>query len=221
MNPLKIDIVSDVVCPWCIVGYQQLSKALEKTNIEAKIHWHPFELNPAMPADGQNLLEHIIEKYGITESESDENRQRLTELGKSLGFTFDFNENSRMVNTFKAHQLLHAAGKTSSEREHDLKMALFQAYFTDQKDVNDDNVLLAAALSVGFDTDEALNILQNEPDAKTVRVQEKHWIDSGITGVPAMVFCDKYLVTGAQGIDNYVSVINQVIEQEKQANGTL
>lgn len=215
---MKIDIVSDVVCPWCIVGYKQLEQALEhtfaETQVTADIHWHPFELNPTMPPEGQNLQEHIAQKYGSTKAQSAENRQRLTTLGNSLGFEFNFSDNSRMVNTFKAHQLLHWAGLQSQQHEHELKLALFQAYFTDKRDVSDDNILLAAALSVELDADEALKVLHEEPYASEVRVRQKHWVDQGITGVPAMVFSDKYLVTGAQGVDNYVSVIKQVLEQE-------
>ncbi len=216
MKQLDIDIVSDVVCPWCIVGYKQLEKALEKLDMEAQIHWQPFELNPTMPAAGQDLQEHIAQKYGSTKAQSDENRQRLTDLGQSLGFTFNFTDQSRMVNTFKSHQLLHWAGLKDRQTEHELKLALFHTHFTDQKDISDDNHLLAAALSVGLDTDKAVSTLQNEPYAADVRQQQKLWIDRGITGVPAMVFNGKYLVTGAQGIDNYVSVINQVLQEENK-----
>jgi len=214
MKPIEIDIVSDVVCPWCIVGYQQLTRAISETRISAQIHWQPFELNPAMPAEGQNLTEHMTQKYGTTRAQSDENRQRLTELGASLGFTFAFTEHSRIVNTFRAHQLLHWAGLQSVSKEHDLKLALFHAYFTDHQDISDDNVLLAAAISVGFDTEETLEVLQHEPFAEHVRRRQKLWTDRGISGVPAMVFCNRYVVTGAQGVENYVSVINQVIAEE-------
>jgi len=216
MKPIEIDIVSDVVCPWCIVGYQQLARALTETQVSAQIHWQPFELNPAMPEEGQNLQEHMTQKYGSSKAQGEENRQRLIDLGTTLGFQFAFTDKSRMVNTFKAHQLLHWAGMQDVNKEHDLKLALFQANFTDQKDVSDDNVLLAAAISVGLDTEETLKVLQNEPYADDVRRRQKLWVDKGISGVPAMVFSDNYLVTGAQGVENYVSVINQVIAEENQ-----
>ena len=217
MQEIQINIISDIVCPWCIVGYRQLEKALENTNVTANIHWEPFELNPGMPATGQNLQEHIAEKYGSTKEQSEENRQRLTDLGTDLGFAFNFTDTSRMVNTFKAHQLLHWAGLQEPSKEHELKLALFAAHFTDQKDVNDINILLAAAISVELDTDEALNVLQNEPFADDVRNRQKHWTDSGVTGVPAMIINNKYLVSGAQGVENYMSVIQQVLEESKQA----
>jgi len=214
MKPIKIDIVSDVVCPWCIVGYKQLEQALTQSNIMAEIHWQPFELNPTMPPEGQNLQEHIAQKYGSTKEQSAENRERLTSLGLSLGFEFKFTDDSRMANTFKAHQLLHWAGLQSHQQEHKLKLALFQAYFTEQQHISDNDVLLAVVFSVGFDKDEAQKVLQEQTYASEVRARQQHWTNQGITGVPAMVFCNKYLVTGAQGVDNYVAVIKQVLEEE-------
>ncbi|MCV0428549.1 MAG: DsbA family protein, partial [Roseibium sp.] len=99
---LQIDIVSDVVCPWCIVGFRQLEQAIERTGVSAAIKWHPFELNPDMPAEGENLREHIMRKYGSTAEQSEAARDRLTELGNGLGIDFRFSEDMRMVNTFKA-----------------------------------------------------------------------------------------------------------------------
>lgn len=216
MSTLKIDIVSDVVCPWCIVGYKQLEKALNESGVEAEIHWHPFELNPTMPAEGQNLQEHISHKYGSTRAQSLENRQKLAELGDSLGFTFGYTDDSRMVNTFKAHQLLHWAGLEGVEHEHALKLALFEAYFTDQQDVNDDAILLATVIVAGLDPNEAQAVLQDARFETDIRKRQQLWASRDITGVPAMVFGDKYLVSGAQGIENYRSVIEQ-IQQESAA----
>ena len=122
---LQIDIVSDVVCPWCIVGFKQLEQAIEKTGVSVAIKWHPFELNPDMAGEGENLREHIMRKYGSTVEESQAARDRLTELGKELGFEFQFSDESRMINTFKAHQLIHWAGPQG--QEHPLKMALFES----------------------------------------------------------------------------------------------
>lgn len=213
MSTLKIDIVSDVVCPWCIVGYKQLEQALEKSGAEAEIHWHPFELNPTMPAEGQNLQEHVAEKYGSTVEQSLENRKRLIDVGQSLGFTFGYNDNSRMVNTFKAHQLLHWAGVQGVEQEHRLKLALFDAYFTGQQDVSDDAVLLATVIIAELDASEAQAVLHDARFETDIRKRQQLWVNREITGVPAMVFNDKYLVSGAQGVDNYISVIKQVQEE--------
>lgn len=142
-TPLRIDIVSDVMCPWCIIGYRQLVTALEATETEHEIHWHPFELNPDMPPEGQNVREHIIEKYGTTPEQSEESRKQMTSLGTELGFDFRFAENMRMHNTFNAHQLIHWAD--TQGREHDVKQALFTAHFTYRRNLSDINVLADVA----------------------------------------------------------------------------
>lgn len=209
-TPLRIDIVSDVVCPWCIVGYRQLTQALKDTNTPHEIHWHPFELNPQMPVEGQNLTEHIMEKYGSSRADSQANRDRLTELGKSLGFTFAFNEDMRMPNTFNAHQLLRWAD--SLGRATALEQAFFAAYFTDGRDLTDNATLVKVAADAGFDSAEATLILDDQRYATEVRKAEQFWTQQGISGVPAVIFDRQHLVTGAQGVDNYTSILNQLAE---------
>ena len=110
--PLRVGIVSDVVCPWCIIGYKQVEKALTMLDIPvaAEYWWHPFELNTNMPPEGQDVGVHIAQKYGSTPEQSRANRQRLADIGSSLGFEFGHNEGRRIYNTFKAHKLLHIAG---------------------------------------------------------------------------------------------------------------
>lgn len=146
---LRIDIVSDIVCPWCVVGYRQLAEALKQTHTAHEIHWHPFELNPDMPAEGQNLREHIMEKYGSSQQESDASRVRITEAGAEVGFEFNFTDDTRMHNTFKAHQLLHWAADYGLK--HELKQALFTAHFTDNRNISDEEVLADIAEDVGLD----------------------------------------------------------------------
>lgn len=119
--PLKIDIVSDVVCPWCVIGYRQLAQALESTNTAYEIHWHPFELNPNLAGEGQNLREHVAEKYGVSDEESQQSRDRMQAAGSEVGFSFNFNDDSRIYNTFNLHQLLHW-GKQQN-KIHELKQA--------------------------------------------------------------------------------------------------
>lgn len=209
--PMRVDIVSDVVCPWCIVGYRQLQHALDDRGLTADIAWHPFELNPQMPPEGQNLREHIKEKYGTSDADSDRARARLTQLGESLGFPFRYTDGSRMVNTFQAHQLLHWAGEHG--RQHDLKLALFTAYFTDGRDVSDPAVLVAVAGSLGLDPAEAQAVLTDGRYAASVREEERFWVSNGIQGVPAMVFQRRHLVTGAQGVETYGAIIDQLAAQ--------
>jgi predicted DsbA family dithiol-disulfide isomerase len=207
---LQIDIVSDVVCPWCIVGFKQLEKAIEQTGVSVAIKWHPFELNPDMAAEGENLREHIMRKYGSTSEQSQEARQKLTDLGAGLGFEFRFTDEMRMVNTFKAHQLLHWAGPEG--KEHPLKMALFEAYFQDRKDLNDNEVLAGVAESIGLDRAAALKVLEDEMFAEVVRQEETFWTQNGVQGVPAVVFDRRHLITGAQGVENYTAILKQLVE---------
>ena len=202
---LRIDIISDVMCPWCIVGYRQLSAALEATGTAHEIHWHPFELNPDMPPEGQNLREHIMQKYGSSLEESEQSRQHLKTLGSDLGIDFQFSDGSRMHNTFNTHQLLHWAN--TQERMHDLKQALFIAHFTNARDLSDNAVLADIAGEIGLDRTEALAVLDDQRYASQIRQEENFWTKQGIRGVPAVVFDRQHLVTGAQGVDNFTSIL--------------
>lgn len=212
---LQIDIISDVMCPWCIVGYRQLEQALAQTGTGAFIRWHPFELNPQMPAEGQNLTEHIAEKYGATPEQSAQNRETLVQIGQGLGIDFHFSPDSRIVNSFAAHQLLHWA--QAFDLQHPLKLALFDAHFTQGRDVSDATVLIDVAESVGLDRDGAQAVLETGSHADKVRELEGVWTQQGISGLPAMVFEGKYLVTGAQGAENYTQILQKVLEEKDAA----
>ena len=205
-----IDIGSDVVCPWCIIGYKQLAQALEATGTPHEIHWHPFELNPGMPPEGQNLREHLAEKYGSTPAQSEDNRRRLTEVGAELGFDFKFDSNTRMHNTFNVHQLLHWAG--THQRKNDLKQALFTAHFTHGRNLSDTSVLADSAAEIGLDRTEALAVLSDQRFAAEVRAAEKHWVEQGIRGVPAVIFNHRHLVSGAQGVENFTRILQQLAQ---------
>lgn len=205
---MRIDIVSDVVCPWCIIGYRQLQQALEATGVDAQIHWHPFELNPDMPAEGEHLRDHIMRKYGSSAEESESNRSRLVDIGAELGIEFNFDDTSHIRNTFDAHQLMHWADTLG--RKNDLKQALFHAYFTEQLDVSDRRVLVEKAVGLGLDKDEAAAVLEDQRYADEVRSNEQLWVSRGIQGVPAVILAGKYLLSGAQGVDNFSAAIRQV-----------
>jgi predicted DsbA family dithiol-disulfide isomerase len=209
--PLRIDIISDVMCPWCIIGYRQLAIALEDSNVDHEIHWHPFELNPNMLAEGQDVGEHLAEKYGTTPAESEANRANMTALGKELGFEFNFVDGFRMHNTFNTHQLLHWANEQG--RKNDLKQALFAAHFTNARNLSDNAVLVDIATEIGLDRDEATAVLSDQKFASNVRQEQKFWTQQGISGVPAVVFDSQHLVTGAQGVDNFKSILNQLQRQ--------
>lgn len=208
---LRIDIASDVMCPWCLIGYLQLKKALEQTNSEYELQWHPFELNPNMPNEGQNVREHLMEKYGISVEQSKKNREHITQSAKELGFNLNFSDDMTMYNTFNTHQLLlWALTEYSNEKQHALKMTLFQAHFTDNRDLSDKEVLADIANSVGLDSDQALKVIEDQRYADEVRQEEAYFTQQGISGVPAIIFNNRHLVTGAQGVDNFVEIIEQL-----------
>ena len=209
-KPLRIDIVSDVVCPWCAIGYSQLAEALKQTNTPHEIHWHPFELNPNTPHEGRNYREHIMEKYGTTAEDIQENRARMTEVGAKAGFDFQFTDDFRTYNTFNAHQLLHWADQQG--RMHELKQALFVAHFVDNKNVADSAVLADVAADVGLDRSEALAVLKDQRFAAAVETEKQHWQQQGIQSVPSMVFNERHLISGAQGVENYKSILQQLAD---------
>lgn len=206
---LKIDIVSDIVCPWCIIGYLQLAEALQATATPHEIRWHPFELNPGMPPEGQNIREHVAEKYGSTKAQSEESRNTLTKAGADVGFEFRFADDMRIYNTFNVHQLLHWADQQG--REHDLEQALFTAYFTEHQNVSDVDVLVDVAASIGLPRDEAMRVLVDQRFASDVREAEQHWHRQGIQGVPAVIFNHRHLVSGAQGVENFTRILQQLV----------
>ena len=212
-QPLRIDIVSDVVCPWCVVGYRQLAAALEQTNTPYEIHWHPFELNPNMPSEGQNMREHITEKYNSSKAESDASRAQITKVGSDVGFEFNFTDELRMHNTFNLHQLLHWAEQQG--RMHDLKQALFTAHFTDNRNISDIAVLANIAAEIGLNREEALAVLEDQRFANDVREVEQHWQRQGIQSVPAIIFNEQHLVSGAQGVDNYINILEQLSNMQE------
>ena len=218
--PLRIDIVSDVVCPWCIIGLKQVEKALTLVgqDIAAETYWHPFELNPNMVPEGEDTAEHIARKYGSTPEQSRANRSRLSDIGNSVGFAFNYCEGMRIYNTFNAHKLLTIFGSERGWRAQTaLKMALFTAYFQDRRDVSDIDVLCDIAETQGMDRDVALAWINDAALTTSVRAEMAHWIDQNITGVPAIIFDQKYMVPGAQSAETFADVINKVLTKRAAA----
>lgn len=211
VKSIQVDIVSDVVCPWCFVGYKQLQQAADALEIELIISWRPFQLNPDMEPQGQNLREHLIEKYGISEQDSINARERLKKVGEELGIGFNFSDESRIYNTLDAHKLLTFALEQGKQNE--LKQALFNAYFTEQKNISDKQVLLDLTEQIGFEGDEVELALNSDELIQVVKNEIQSFQAQGITGVPAMIFQQKYLVTGAQGQDNYKNILSQLIAE--------
>jgi len=211
---ITVDIVSDVVCPWCIIGYKKLEKAMQQFEGKARFElaWHAFELNPSMPPEGQDISEHMAQKYGATPEQSKANRERLRNAGSELDFEFSYGDKMRMVNTFDAHRLLHWAGETGKQTA--LKLALFKAHFTDGKDVSDHDTLVSVAASVGLDEKRARDLLSTNLFAEEVRATEAEWQDRFITGVPAFIFNKKFMVPGAQEADVFANIIENKLLKE-------
>lgn len=207
-DPIRVDIVSDIVCPWCVIGFHQLARASDETGIAIDVFWHPFELNPQMAEEGENLRAHLAEKYGTTLEGSIKARARLTDMGAALGFTFNYSDDMRMVNTFRAHQLIVWAEEQG--RGHDMKLALFSAFFTRRENLNDVDILADVAAGIGLDRAMASNALISGQYAAEVRKREQFWTSRGVSGVPAMVFERQHLLTGAQGESNYAQVLTQL-----------
>ena len=200
MTKLRIDFVSDVVCPWCAVGLASLEQALRQLQgeVEAEIHFQPFELDPNMPAGGMDVAENLKRKYGMSDAQLAENQARIRDHGTELGFSFDFNARSRTWNTFDAHRLLHWAAAEAPERQLPLKRALLVANFSEGRDISDHAVLAEVAAGVGLDAQRASAVLAGGEFADAVRDAEKFFQGLGISSVPAVIVERKHLISGGQ-----------------------
>lgn len=210
---LKIDIVSDVVCPWCIIGYKRLEKAITELGVQdqVEIEWQPFELNPQMPPEGQNVQEHLTEKYGSTIEQQKESQQYMSDAGAELGFTFDYFDEMRMANTFEAHILLDYA--KAFGRQTELKMRLTKAFFSERMDVSKRDVLKQALLDVGLNAEEAISTLDDDNARYEVRSKEAFWQQAGVNSVPTIVFNRESGVTGAQPVDVWKRVLTDMLNK--------
>jgi predicted DsbA family dithiol-disulfide isomerase len=211
-QPLKIDFVSDVACPWCAIGLSSLQLALShlEDSVDAKLTMHPFELNPQMASEGELLVEHIGKKYGRTPKQVKQAQVELRERGAKVGFTFG--PRTRIYNTFDAHRLLHWAGLKGKQVA--LKQALLKAYHGEGKAPSEHDVLLEAAQSVGLDAAAARAILQGDAYASEVRAEEEKYQAMGIHSVPSIILNDRYLLTGAQPVEAFEQAIQQILAEK-------
>jgi predicted DsbA family dithiol-disulfide isomerase len=216
-TPLRIDFVSDIACPWCVIGLRALSQAIESLGDEADIDlvFQPFELNPAMPAEGQDITEHVRLKYGSSPEKSAAAREVIRSSGEALGFVFNYGPASRIWNTFDAHRLLHWAHGEGRQRE--LKEALFEANFTQGLSVSDHEVLVRAAISAGLDERRARSVLGSDAHADDVRRDEEIWRSRGINAVPAVVFDERWMIQGGQPPEVFLDAIRKIIAAKSTA----
>jgi predicted DsbA family dithiol-disulfide isomerase len=211
---MKIDFVSDVSCPWCVVGLRALEQAIERVGdqVQVELHFQPFELNPKMATGGQDIVEHITEKYGSSPAQVAANGEAIRARGAALGFTFNMDKRGRIYNTFDAHRLLHWAELEG--RQFELKTALFEAYFTDGLNPSDHAVLVELARKVGLDADKAREILDSDAYAADVRAQEQFYHQQGINAVPAVIINDRHLISGGQPVEVFEQALRQIAETE-------
>ncbi len=209
-KPMQIDFVSDVVCPWCVIGLRELETALARLSdvVEPDIHLQPFELNPTLPREGENAGEHFKRKFGRAMDASSGIRETIRTRAAGLGFTMAFGDDSRIYNSFDAHRLLHWA--ETQGRQVALKHALFEAYFTRNVNIADPDILVATAESVGLDGAEAREILTSGRYADAVSQAERSWTQSGVNSVPAVVVNRKYLISGGQTADVFESSLRRI-----------
>ncbi len=210
---LRIDFVSDVSCPWCAIGLKSLEQALEKVapDVTAEIHFQPFELNPNMGPEGQDIVEHITEKYGSTLEQQIASREMIRQRGADVGFTFDMARRGRIYNTFDAHRLLHWA--ETQGRQHALKQALLESYFTHAEDPSSRELLVRVAGQVGLDTAEAQRVLETGEYADEVRAAESFFQRAGIHSVPAIVINQRHLISGGQPVEVFERALREIASQ--------
>jgi predicted DsbA family dithiol-disulfide isomerase len=209
-KPMKIDFISDISCPWCVIGLGALETALARVGdlVEAEIHFQPFELNPDMTAGGQNIAEHIAQKYGSTREQSAAARDAIRARAAEVGFTMATSEDSRIYNTFDAHRLLHWAGLAGGQGA--LKHALFEAYFTHGRDPGARDTLVEAAAAVGLDAEAAADVLDSGRYAEEVRAAERAWREAGVSAVPSIVINDRYMITGGQPAASFERALRSI-----------
>jgi len=213
---MRIDFVSDVSCPWCVIGLKSLQQALQRVDgeIAADIHFQPFELNPGMGPEGQDIFEHITEKYGSTPAQQEQSREMIRERGAAVGFSFDMSRRGRIYNTFDAHRLLHWA--EGQGRQLALKEKLFDAYFTQGQDPSNHEVLLRVAGEAGLDAAQARAILESQAFADEVRQAEYYWQRAGIRSVPAVIVNERHLISGGQPPEIFEQALRQIAQQDEE-----
>ena len=209
---LKIDFVSDISCPWCAIGLAALERAIADVqgDVAVQLHVQPFELNPQMPAGGQDITEHLTQKYGSTAEQQAQIRDTIRQRGAELGFVFNPSGRGRIYNTFDAHLLLHWAGLESRERQLALKKALLVACHSNSLAMESAEVLLGAVAQAGLDVTRARQILSSHEFGTEVRAAEAFYTRQGIHSVPAVIINDRHLISGGQPATVFEQALRQI-----------
>jgi predicted DsbA family dithiol-disulfide isomerase len=215
-QPLKIDFVSDISCPWCAIGLAALEQALVEVQdeVRADIHVQPFELNPAMHAGGQDITEHLTLKYGSTSAQQAQVRATIAQRGADVGFVFSPDGRGRIYNTFDAHRLLHWAGLESGAQQLALKKALLVACHGQRQSMDSPEVLLAAVAQVGLDVSRAQAVLTSDAFTQEVRDAQAFYTGQGIHSVPAVIINDRHLISGGQPVAVFAQALRQIAAEK-------
>lgn len=213
MDTVRVDIVSDVACPWCAIGYRRLEEAMGQLTDELsfEVHWHPFELNPEMPPEGEPIVEHLASKYGCSEADVVDTQHGIMEAAEALGLDFSSADQRRAHNTFDAHRVLAWAAERGVMR--DFQLALFDAYFGAAKNPSDRDVLTTIAESLGLDAREVDEILDSDRYADEVRQDEARFTQAGVTAVPAFIVNRQYLISGAREPDMLADAFRRLAQE--------
>ncbi|MDD3343776.1 MAG: DsbA family oxidoreductase [Sulfurospirillaceae bacterium] len=212
-NKIKIDIISDVICPWCIIGYKRLEHAIKELGMEDKfeIVWNPFELNPTMSSEGEDAVSYLAHKYHMSVEQVKSTQSTITKNGAELGFTFHYYDGMKTVNTRNAHILLDFAKEFGKQTE--LKMKLFSAHFSEKKDISNHHTLGEILQSIGVDKDVFLAKLEDENARKKVQDAEEYWHKHNISAVPTMIFNNELIMNGAYPVETYQKVLIELLEK--------
>ena len=216
MDTLKIDIVSDIVCPWCVIGFKNLKKAMHElqTELNFEISWKPYELHPEIPHEGYDKKLYMQQKIGSSSGKSPYNE--ITKIGESVGFKFNFSKTERIPNTFMAHRLLWKAEQYNLQTE--LSEALFRAYFSEGLNIGSKEILAEVSESVGMDKEEVINFLDSKEGGQEIADLEMNFIEKSIGAVPTYFINDKYIIQGGQEPETFVSFLKKIIQKENAAN---
>jgi len=210
---IKIDYVSDIACPWCAVGLGGLEQAINKIGdaFEVEVHFQPFELNPDMPPGGQDVFEHLTQKYGKTVEQVRATQSEIKSRAAAVGYPFHPEGRKHVYNTFNAHRLLHWAGlECGAQAQHRLKRELLVTYFQLAVDLDEPQNVLDAVNRAGLDSKRAADILATDEFSAEVRAQQMKYTSMGIHSVPSIIINDKYLLQGAQPAEAFEEALRQV-----------
>ena len=217
-EPVRIDFVSDIACPWCAIGYTTLETALSTIDTPVEVHLQPFELNPDMPAGGQDAMQYLAAMFSITPEEVKIKQQRIYDHAAQVGFRFHPEGRKHVYNTFDCHRLIHwATQQQGLDAAWALKRALLEAYFTTAADMDDAQTLLDAVKQAGLDDMRAAKVLADGEFDHDVRAAQTRFKMLGIQGVPAFILNDKFLVEGAQPVENLVAAIEAAAKRASEA----